>query len=214
MFFSVLAITPERPDEEALTTLLWPWCHSNPDLVYPRWDFFRVGDRFTALLDPHWTEDDPDSVWDTVQKQKRDLDIPALQARAVAHEADFYDRVQIALTGLRLPDLAQLQQRYGERGWVPHWHADPAVKAVRSVTGMLSPESILSYNDPRDVALAKARRHALLTSAIVQGGQWYDADLFDWYEDPARTEEWASLSERLIANAAPDDWLTVVDCHC
>lgn len=148
-----------------------------------------------------------------MQKQKRDLDVPALRARAVAYEADFYDRVQIALTGLRLPDLAQLQQLYGERGWVPHWHADPAVNAVRSVTGPLSPESILSYNDPRHVARAKARRCALLTRAIVQGDRWYDSELWDWDEDPVRTRAWADVSDRLIAEAPDDAWLTVVACH-
>lgn len=213
MHLSVLAITPERPDEKELDALLWPWCHSNPDLVYPRWDFFNVGDRFQALLDPDWTEEDPHRIWDFAQKQKRHLDTAALQPRAVAREADVYDRVQIALTGLRLPDLAQLQQRHLGRDWVPRWHADPAVDAVRSVTGSFSPESILSYNDLRDVALAKARRCAFLTWAIVQGAQWYDSGLWDRDEDPARTEEWASLSERLIAEASDDAWLTIVDCH-
>lgn len=94
-----------------------------------------------------------------------------------------------------------------------HWHADPAVNAVRGVTGLLSPESILSYNDPRDVALAKARRRALLTSAIVQGDRWYDSELWDWDEDPAGTEAWADLSDQLIADAPDDAWLTVVACH-
>lgn len=205
MHFSVLVITPHRPVRAGLDALLWPWCHSNPDLVHPRWDFFSVGGIYQALLDPDWSGEDPGRIWDFSQKQKKRLD--------VAHAADVYDRVQAALAGLRLLDLAELQRVHGGREWVPQWHADPAVKAVKSVTGPLSPESILSFDEPRDLALAKARRCAFLTSAIVRGDRWYDSDLWDWDEDPVRTEAWADSSDRSIADAAPNDWLTIVDCH-
>ncbi|WP_237477266.1 hypothetical protein [Lichenibacterium dinghuense] len=67
---------------------------------------------------------------------------------------------------------------------------------------------------PREVVLARARRLALVTLAVVSGGEWHASELFNLDEDPARTEVWVELWERLIANAAPDDWLTIVDCHC
>lgn len=213
MHFSLLAITPQRPDKAALDVLLWPWCFNNPEVLEPKWDWFNVGGVFQAILDPDWSVEDPERIWEVSQKEKRHLDVAALETRAVVREAGYYDRIQDALAGRRVPDPAALAQIHGERSWIEHWFADPAVEAVRSVIGSASLATIFSYMQPRPVVLARARRCALLTTSIVQGERWYDSELWDFDEDPARTEDWAHLSMQLIEAAAEDTWFTMVDCH-
>ena len=213
MHFSVLAITPQRPDQAALDELLWPWCFSNPDVVAPKWDWFNVGGVFGAMLDPDGSVEDPGRIWDVSQKEKKHLDVAALQARAVMQAAGFYDRVQEALSGRHVPNPVTLVRIHGEPGWRAHWSADPAVHAATSVIGSGSPETIFSFMQPRPVMLATARRCALLTTAVVQGNLWYETKLWDFDKDPARTEDWAHLSTCLIEEAAQDAWFTIVDCH-
>ena len=211
--FAVLVITQDRPDATAMDEVLWPWCYSNPDTLEPRFDYCEIGGRFEGALDPDWTHEGCKPVRDSSQVRKKDLDLKALQARAVQNEALLYDRIEAALAGRPIPDIAQLVREHGEKGWREHFDADPAVRAVRSVDSLLWREAIVGLADPRDVVLARARRHAMITSAVVSGGSWYSSGLFDLYEDPARTAVWVELSERLLAKAAPGDWLTMVDCH-
>lgn len=212
--FAVLVITPDRPDQDAMDGLLWRWSFYNPDTSEPRFDHLTIGGRYEDALDPDWTHEGCKPVRASSQKRKSDLDLEGLQVRAMERVALLYDRIEAALAGRQIPDIAQLAREHGETGWREHFNADPAVQAVRSVAAFLWTENIVRFSQPRDVVLARARRQAIITNAVVSGGEWHDSELFNMDEDLNRTEVWVELSERLLAKAAPDDWLTIVDCHC
>lgn len=211
--FAILVITPTCPDDDEMDAVLWPWCYSNPDTQEPRFDYSTIGGRFEGTLDPDWTHEGCKPMRDSSQKRKRDLDIAALRRQAEEHEAALYDRIEATLAGRRIPDIERLAREHGEEDGWRRFDADPAVQAVWSAADYLWRENIVQLSRPREVVLARACRLALVTLAVVSGGEWYASGLFNLDEDPARTEVWVEMFERLIAKAAPDDWLTIVDCH-
>ncbi len=213
MHFSTLVFSDHRLDQKALEELLSPWCHSSDRLIDPRYDFFVVGGRFQWLLDPDWSQEDPERLWAFSQKQVVQLALKRLQDRAVEHAEADYDAIHVALAGRRLPSFADLVRQYGERGWSDHYHADPAVQAAKSVAPNYWPESLLAFGNPRENVLDAARRRAILTHAIVAEGQWHEFEGFSFDEHPHLTREWQLLSDRLLAKARLESWLTVVDCH-
>ena len=154
--------------------------------------------------------------------QKSALDLPGLEARAVARRAVVWDKVHDALAGRSIPDPATLQKRWADHKtlfgkpvqWVDKFHADPGVMAVvRAVPDLWAPWHMASLGAPREDVLELARRRAFLPGAIIIDGTWHEFPGFFYDEDPAETARWEARFKSLLAAASDESWLTIIDYH-
>ena len=212
--FCALLITDIRYDIDELYEVLWPWSFDHPDTVMPISDYIKIVGLYENALDPYFDEKNPPPVSVSSQKQRKFLEIEALEARAVVQSASIYDKVHAAIGDHPLPDVDALRQVYGNRDWPDHFHADPAVQAAcAAVPGLRIPEEISFLRHPRHEVLDLARRRALLTLGLFVDGQWHAFEKLDLYENPVKTESWEIFFKQHLASARPESWLTVVDCH-
>jgi|GEM_PF-1585060 hypothetical protein len=194
-----------------------------------KWDWWTIGGRWTGFFKLRrgktGTTGRPGVMGDQAkpgyvdQVRKGDIDLAGMQRRAVSQATRRYDAFAKAIKGLPWPEtFEQIRGRYAEADIDPardeYWH-QPVLLAMKKVKAIswLDP---FDFGQDRAAYIARAKRSALSTHALVKEGQWFEKGQMGWWGVVHNEQDRDAWNEQFMAlvESLPDDTLfTVVDCH-
>lgn len=201
-----------------------------------KWDYWRVGGRYTGLLQAkNWLEavqSEPSYEWKYEKDfpvgkdvcQVCNLDFDAMKQKSIKKRQKWADECcEKAAVNIGDLNIALLQNCTASKEWQAledkpqgedyyHW-------LRQNGYGLLAIVEKNNWEIP-DVKLGQsiyewiADAPALSTFAVLKDGVWYERGQMGWWavvhnED----DEWDSKFDELIKSLKPEQWLTVVDCH-
>lgn len=142
------------------------------------------------------------------------LALERIQTEAEQKAAENYDKAQQIIAGRPFLTWQEVNAKHPDNiGRAREEYSGQAViKDLCAWEPFVKPEL---YRLSREEYLARARRHAFLTFAVVKDGKWYERGEMGWWAAVIddKGEAWVEEFERLIKDLPPTSWLTVVDCH-
>jgi len=212
------------------------------------WDWWAIGGRWNGYfrlkpavegrpVEPHYSEI-ANEIWKdapyktvaefaaaktgtTDQARKRDIDFDAMREHAAAEAAKRFDEYAAATAGLTPPaPWAEFRETHPNIDAArAAWHADPWVRAVRSLDYLDADPSqfFVHADDPRAAYIKAARARATATYAVVTpDGEWHAKGRMGWFgisDDRTEQEAWNERVSELIEAAGDDDLFTLIDAH-
>lgn len=159
------------------------------------------------------------------QAYKRDIDFESMYQQAEKDAGIRYDMIAALFPDNKIPKLEkswkEILEMPGEgRDNRKLYHSQESVKAWNAALSKknLSPFSydIDKYQYTRDEYIARARRYAVATFAVIKDGIWYEKGEMGWWgcvSDEKDPEKWCEEFEKLLASVSDDTLLSVYDCH-
>jgi hypothetical protein len=187
-----------------------------------------LGEPGLQRMDPDY--EPPEEGW-VDQCLKGDIDIEAMRDYEGGKAAERFDIFAEATAGcpahLPWPEIQKRNLRPGtDEDGEPNidyeaarneYGAQPAVRALRSSGNedarWFEPDEFLCG---REEYIARARRSAISTFAVVKDGQWYEKGRMGWWamvSDEKDQDVWNEQFAGLIDGLPDDTLLSVVDCH-
>lgn len=196
-----------------------------------KWDWYELGGRWTGFLKlvagSVGTVGSPGLMTTPAREGYADaaligkVDVEGMRAEQGARAAERFDRLAPILRDARIPSWSEILEKHGDDidAARREYHDDPVYKALVAKDRDLHWEWDLRAflcNGNRDEFVARARRGALVTYAVVKGGEWYQRGEMGWFgmaKDEIDEETWATEFEKLIDGLPPETLISVFDCH-
>lgn len=173
-----------------------------------KWDWWVVGGRWSGFFEEHG---------DIVQL--KDLDLNAMQDAEVEKQLPRYEKFQKIVAGRPVPTWEDTREKCGDidRARDTYWN-DPVIKDLKAgfddVWDLNS--MVKRMNCTREKFIARTRKQAIQTFAVVYKGKWYERGNMGWWgvvTEEKDIDRWDDEFDKLLKSLPPDTWLTAVDCH-
>ena len=198
---------------------------TNPD---KKWDWYSVGGRWMGFLKLKDGAAGPlgePGVFGNESEHKngaditmtRDVDFDGMRDTAEATARGAWDRAQTIIAGRSFETWKEVISRFHDdhkAARETYWE-QPVCVDMRNAREF-------SWDGPDEFRcsladyVARARRKAVQTFAVVKDGVWYARGTMGWWgvvHDEENEDEWERRFADLIDSLEDDALLTVVDCH-
>lgn len=196
-----------------------------------KWDWYSLGGRWTGFLKlkpgkggkvgrPGVQTDPAEYGW-VDQARAGDVDWEGMRAAAVEKSLPNFDRAFALVNGRKVPSWDEIRNRHGMA------NIDAARDEYRNDPVMidLRRENLDSFGeDPReqyagfdrDKFIARTRRKAVMTFAVLKDGKWFERGSMGWWgcvSDEKDVDTWEREYAALLEALPPNTLLSVYDCH-
>jgi hypothetical protein len=97
------------------------------------------------------------------------------------------------------------------------YHNQPAILEVNKHSDVLGHFfEIKDFQCTEDEFVAKARKNACSTFAVIKNGKWYEKGEMGWWASVSNEkegEDWSKEVEDLLADVSDDTLISIYDCH-
>lgn len=177
------------------------------------WDWWRIGglaSNFLALKSGERAS----------QARKRDIDFAAMQNSAEAEGLEDYRLFHKILAGREYPVWSEFRERHSDIGAArAEYRAHPVIKDFLELDTELrfrAGDNISQFLDDEATFRRRSRQQAIMTFAFVKDRQWHQRGSMGWFAfvcDEKKPGDWASEFYGMLESLAPNDLITIVDCH-
>lgn len=175
-----------------------------------RWDWWSVGGRWSGLLKLR-----DGSKADSALK--RDVDFAGMRDEVGEKAAKRYDAVAKAIAGRHFDTWPEARAKFpGDIEAARNFYWKQPVVIDTQKLDECRFDGPDEFRTPREDYIARARRCAGETFAVLKDEQWYERGKMGWWamvSDEMDEGEWSRRFSELVDSLPDDAILTVVDCH-
>ena len=173
-----------------------------------RWDWWIEGGRWSEFLQAK-------NGGYIISGLKSQIDFDQMRAKRAVAAAQEYEAFVLATRDCEIAlSWDEVVSKHGDdiEAARSEYSAQPAVKAIRS-SRILKWDSIEDYYCTLENYVERAHRRAIITFAVIIGGEWRCALPMDVPSQKLDLNAWAEEFNILIDDLPDDTRLTIVDCH-
>jgi len=164
------------------------------------------------------TEEASDGFVD--QARKKDIDFEGMAEKDVEWAAGRYDKFHEILNGRTLPVWSEILQKHREnvkQAREEYWGNKAVEDTIKEGFYLWGDEDVKPFLMSKEDFLARTRKKAIMTFAVVKDGEWFERREMGWFgathSDKMTEEQWEEFFVNLIEELPDETLLTLVDCH-